>query len=313
MDPNLLLWKPRGQSFVHRFQTWLSLLDPSLLLSSDAEILKAREALPAAGQQLDEKVPPAEILSLSSVHADSGAVLPFVFRPPAYFPVLGPLVVGGFLPHPTVGSTLVFQSMLQIYSASFSFANRNSSAEQKASLKQLLLIAGSAFNTAVGGALPHIFIIRLGVSSPTLQTFCRSFLPVPLQAALAALNVFIVRSEETETGIRVFDSEGNPVGFSKAAAEKAVRETAQSRAVLFGTTAAAPHLVAALLYRTRLLQRRPLLAGPCHYISTALVLGLMVPLSFSLFPQLGSITRGKLEAELRAEAAGEEFYFHRGL
>uniref|UniRef100_A0A3Q3BGI8 Sideroflexin 4 n=1 Tax=Kryptolebias marmoratus TaxID=37003 RepID=A0A3Q3BGI8_KRYMA len=220
MDPNLLLWKPRGQSFVHRFQTWLSLLDPSLLLSSDAEILKAREALPAAGQQLDEKVPPAEILSLSSVHADSGAVLPFVFRPPAYFPVLGPLVVGGFLPHPTVGSTLVFQSMLQIYSASFSFANRNSSAEQKASLKQLLLIAGSAFNTAVGGALPHIFIIRLGVSSPTLQTFCRSFLPVPLQAALAALNVFIVRSEETETGIRVFDSEGNPVGFSKAAAEK---------------------------------------------------------------------------------------------
>uniref|UniRef100_A0A3Q3BGJ5 Sideroflexin 4 n=1 Tax=Kryptolebias marmoratus TaxID=37003 RepID=A0A3Q3BGJ5_KRYMA len=199
MDPNLLLWKPRGQSFVHRFQTWLSLLDPSLLLSSDAEILKAREALPAAGQQLDEKVPPAEILSLSSVHADSGAVLPFVFRPPAYFPVLGPLVVGGFLPHPTVGSTLVFQSMLQIYSASFSFANRNSSAEQ---------------------ALPHIFIIRLGVSSPTLQTFCRSFLPVPLQAALAALNVFIVRSEETETGIRVFDSEGNPVGFSKAAAEK---------------------------------------------------------------------------------------------
>lgn len=39
-------------------------------------------------------------------------------------------------------------------------------------------------------------------------------------AALAFFNVFTVRSEESETGIQVFNSNGDPVGFSKAAGEK---------------------------------------------------------------------------------------------
>lgn len=39
-------------------------------------------------------------------------------------------------------------------------------------------------------------------------------------AALAFFNVFTVRSEESEAGIQVFDSSGNPVGISKAAGHK---------------------------------------------------------------------------------------------
>lgn len=89
-----------------------------------------------------------------------------------------------------------------------------------------------------------------------------------------------VRSEESETGIQLFDSNGNPVGLSKAAGEKvlkfkkaktnktkwlsltsrsvkyfalfvqAVRETALSRAALFGATAAVPSLLVLLLQRS---------------------------------------------------------------
>ncbi|TKS85305.1 Sideroflexin-4 [Collichthys lucidus] len=99
-------------------------------------------------------------------------------------------------------------------------------------------------------ALPQIFIKRLGVRSAPIQTFFRSILPIPLSAALALFNVFTVRSEESETGIQVFDSSGNPVGLSKAAAEKAVKETALSRAALFGTTAAVPNLLVLLLQRS---------------------------------------------------------------
>lgn len=87
-----------------------------------------------------------------------------------------------------------------------------------------------------------------------------------------------VRSEELESGIQVFDSDGKSVGLSKAAGEKvlypskcdleqlwsahygcelllvafvqAVKETALSRAALFGTTAALPNLVFLLLRRS---------------------------------------------------------------
>ncbi|XP_061600956.1 sideroflexin-4 [Cololabis saira] len=314
MDANLLQWKKQGQSFFRRLRVWVSLLDPSLLLSSDAEILKAHSLL-GSGQKLNEKDNPAVILSLSSVHADSGAPLPFVFRPPAYLPISGPLVVASLLPHSGVKAALFWQLLLQSYNAGFSHTNGNYSAEKskKTSPKQLLLMAGTVSYTTFAGALPQILINRLRITSPPLQTFCRSILPIPLSGVLAFLNVFTIRSEETETGIQVFDYNGRPVGISKAAGAKAVKETAYSRAALFVATAAVPNLLVLFLQRTRLFQRNSLLAAPCRHISAALVLGLMIPVSFSLFPQLGTIKRDDVEEELRAEAVGVQLFYHRGL
>ncbi|XP_019110101.1 sideroflexin-4 [Larimichthys crocea] len=314
MDPNLLYWKSEGQSFLSRLQIWVNLLDPTSLLSSDAEIQKAHARLGSV-EKLNEKDGHAPVLSLSSVHADSGAALPLIFRPPAFLPISAPLVVASLLPHSRVKPVLFWQFLLQSYSAGFNHANRNSSSEQgqKTSLKQFLLIAGTVSYATCAGALPQIFINRLGVRSAPIQTFFRSILPIPLSAALALFNVFTVRSEESENGIQVFDSSGNPVGLSKAAAEKAVRETALSRAALFGTTAAVPNLLVFLLQRRRLFQRNALLVAPLRHISVALVLGLMIPVSFSLFPQLGTIKKENVEEELQAAVEDGQLYYHRGL
>uniref|UniRef100_A0AAZ1Y4L1 Sideroflexin 4 n=1 Tax=Oreochromis aureus TaxID=47969 RepID=A0AAZ1Y4L1_OREAU len=298
MDPNLLYWKAEGQSFLRRLKIWVNLLNPTLLLSSDPEIQKAHSLL-GSGEKLNEKDEAALTISLSSVHPDSGAALPLIFRPPALFPISGPLF------------------LLQSYSAGFNYANRNSSSEQhqgyNISLKQLLLITGTVSYTTCAGALPQIFINRLGLRSSAVQTFFRSILPIPLSATLAFFNVLTVRSEEPETGIQVFDHNGNPVGVSKAAGEKAVWETALSRAALFGMTATVPNLLVLLMKRVRPFQRNSLLVAPLRHISTALVLGLMIPVSFSLFPQLGTIKREQLEEELQAAAVGRHLFYHRGL
>lgn len=132
-------------------------------------------------------------------------------------------------------------------------------------------------------------------------------------AAVAFFNVLTVRSEESDTGIQVFDSNGNPVGLSKAAGEKAVRETALSRAALFGTTAAVPNLLFLLLQRSRFFQKNSLLAAPLRHISVAFILGLMIPVSFSLYPQLGTIKKENIEEELQAAAVDGPLYYHRGL
>uniref|UniRef100_I3JVX0 Sideroflexin 4 n=1 Tax=Oreochromis niloticus TaxID=8128 RepID=I3JVX0_ORENI len=231
----------------------------------------------------------------------------------ALFPISGPLVVASLLPHSTVKPALFWQFLLQSYSAGFNYANRNSSSEQgyNISLKQLLLITGTVSYTTCAGALPQIFINRLGLRSSAVQTFFRSILPIPLSATLAFFNVLTVRSEESETGIQVFDHNGNPVGVSKAAGEKAVWETALSRAALFGMTATVPNLLVLLMKRP--FQRNSLLVAPLRHISTALVLGLMIPVSFSLFPQLGTIKREQLEEELQAAAVGRHLFYHRGL
>lgn len=312
MDANLLYWRNQGQSFVSRLEIWVNLLNPTSLLSSDAEIQKAHASL-GSGEK-SKKDSSALDISLASVHADSGNVLPLVFRPPAFLPISAPLVVASFLPHSNIKPALFWQFLLQSYTAGFNYANRNSSSEKdkQTHLKQLLLITGTVSYATCAGALPQILINRFGIRSAPVQTFCRSILPIPLSAALAFFSVFAIRSEESETGIRVFDSNGNPVGISKAAGKKAVKETALSRAALFGVTGAFPNLLVLLLHRTRFFKINSLLVAPLRHISVAFILGLMIPVSFSLYPQVGTITKETLEEDQAAAADGHLFY-HRGL
>lgn len=314
MDPNLLHWKCQGQTFFGRLKIWSDVLDPTLLISSDAEIQQAHTILGSGEKQSETGVLAPATLSLSSVHSDTGEVLPIIFRAPALLPISAPLAYAAFLPHSTVKPALLFQFLLQSYYTGFNYANRNASEQgKKTSMKQILLYVGTVSYATCAGALPQIIINRLRVKTTFVQTFCRTVLPVPLAATLAFFNLITVRSEEPENGVQVFDSEGNMVGLSKAAGEKAVRETALSRAALIGTTAAAPNLLVALLQRSRFFQRQSLLLAPLRPVSVVFVLGLMIPVSFSLFPQLGLIKKENLEEELQAAAVDGHLHYHRGL
>nr|XP_061794370.1 sideroflexin-4-like [Nerophis lumbriciformis] len=314
MDVNLLYWKSQGESVFSRLKIWTNLLDPLLLLSSNEEIKKTRAQL-RSGETINKTDKQAWKIPLASVHADSGSVLPLVFRPPAFFPIATPLVAASFLPHRNVKPALFWQFLLQSYTAGFNYTNRNSSSEQgqTVSLKQLLLITGTVSYVTCAGALPQIIVNQLRISSLRIQNFLRFIVPVPLSATLAFLNVCTIRGEECETGIQVFDSNGNFVSTSKAAAEKAVRETAFSRAVLFGTTAAVPNLLVSVLKRTRAFQKNTLLVAPTQHISVLYVFGLMIPLSLSLFPQLGMIRKENVEEEVQVKMTEGELYYHRGL
>ncbi|XP_061766765.1 sideroflexin-4 isoform X2 [Nerophis ophidion] len=314
MDVNLLYWKCHGQSFFSRFKIWGNLLNPSSLVTSDAEIQTARTLL-GSEENASKKDEHEGTIALSSVHADSGSVLPLFFRPPAFLPISIPLVIGSNLPHTSVIPAVFWQFLLHSYTAGFNHTNRNSSSEKgkAANLNRSLLIAGTVSYATCAGALPQMIVNRLGLTNPGVQKFFRFFIPIPLSAALAFLNVYTIRGEEFETGIQVYDSDGNPIGFSKAAAKKAVIETAWSRAALFGTTTAVPNLLVAALERTRPFKKNTMLAVSLRHISVALVFGLMIPLSFSLFPQLGMIKTENVEKELQAKAVKGCLFYHRGL
>ncbi|KAK1791822.1 hypothetical protein P4O66_013797 [Electrophorus voltai] len=316
MDLNLEYWQSNGKTFLSRLRLWLSILDPTFILSSDADIEKARSLLRSEEkEQKNGKVDDAWLLSLSSFHTDTGSLISPIFRPQAYMPISLPLVLASFMPHKGVKPTLFWHFLLQSYSAGFNHANRNATAtsEKKTTLNQSLLITGTVTYAAVAGALPQIILWRLQAISAAAQVFCRSVLPIPLSAGLAAFSVLVVRSEESENGIQIFDSNGNSVGVSKEAGAKAVKETAISRATLFGTTTTVPSLLHFLLKRAKFMQRNPMLFASVRHISTVIVFGLMIPVSFSLFPQLGKIKKEHLEKELHALTSDGELFYHRGL
>ncbi|XP_067858806.1 sideroflexin-4 [Heptranchias perlo] len=320
MEVNVGQWRREEKSFFRRFLQWLDILDPTTLLASNKEIQNAQTLLQSSPPSLtepvkDEKIKKALKLTLSSVHPDTGDVLPTVFRASAFTPFAAPLVVAMLLPHKGLKPDLFWQFLFQSYSAGFNLANRNKTTctGEKNPLKQVLLLVGSVSYTTCLGVFPQFVMYRYGSNSPGMHTLFRKILPVPVLVIASALNVAVVRGFELETGIEVADKNGNVVGVSQIAGTKAVKETAISRAVLIGTTVAVPNMLVSYLQRTNFIRRSPLALAPIRHIMTAFVLGMMVPISFSLYPQTGKINRSNLEPLIQSATTEDDLYYNRGL
>ncbi|XP_030887046.1 sideroflexin-4 isoform X2 [Leptonychotes weddellii] len=66
----------------------------------------------------------------------------------------------------------------------------------------------------------------------------------------------------------------------------AVKDTATSRVVLFGTSAFIPEVFSHFFVRTQFFRQYPWSLWTFKLSCTVLVMGLMVPVSFSIFPQI---------------------------
>ncbi|GCC34031.1 hypothetical protein chiPu_0012504 [Chiloscyllium punctatum] len=338
MEVNCNQWR-REQPFFRRLLQWLDILDPTTLLASNKEIENAQtllqDSLPSLKEMVkNEKIKQALKLTLSSVHPDTGDVLPTVFRASGEFysifvsflscisllqdpftPLAVPLVVAMLLPHRGMKPALFWQFLFQSYSAGYNLTNRNKTTckDENVSLQQGFLLVGAATYTTCLGVFPQFMMNRYTSNSPIVHTVFRKILPVPVLAIASALNVAIVRGIEFDKGIEVVDKNGNVVGISQLAGTKAIKETAFSRAVLVGTTVAAPNILVSYLQRTNFIRRFPLALAPFRHVMTAIVFGLMVPISFSLYPQTGKIKRDNLEPLIQSATTEDSLYYNRGL
>ncbi|KAM8924758.1 sideroflexin-4 [Pelodytes ibericus] len=323
-----------NRSIYRRCLRWLDVLDPTTIFTSDEDIKNAKTMLenlpsPTENTPQDSKVNDAMKMcqdnlagafdstyrksSLSPLrqvclHPDTGNIIPPIFRPPAYMPIALPLVVTTLLPHKGPTSAFFSQILFQSYSAGFNLQNGNKTFDKdKVPFHHSLILVGSVLYAACVGATPQFIMKKYKLTSPGFRTFFGKVLPPPLLAGLAAFNVVAVRVPEVEHGIEVVDKTGKVVGVSPRAGKKAVMETAVSRAVLVGVTAVMPVLIEPILRGSRFL------LGPVKFMLPAMVFGMLIPVSFSLFPQKGMIRTDTLEEELQANTTDSELYYHRGL
>lgn len=140
-----------------------------------------------------------------------------------------------------------------------------------------------------------------------------SFLLFLSTAQVSGMNVFASRSFENHRGIEVMDKEGHVVGHSRKAGRKAIKDTAKSRAVLFGTSALAPELFIHIFKRTRFYPETLLSLVILRMSSTFFMMGLMVPVSFSMFPQIGQIQCSQLEEKIQSSTEEKELFYYRGV
>ncbi|NWH84954.1 SFXN4 protein, partial [Aegithalos caudatus] len=256
----------------------------------------------------------AFLLSLSSVHPDTDKIIPVLFRPPAFMPITLPLVIISSVQHQAKHS-FFWQFVFHTYTTAFTLVNGNGTPkaeEYSLQQKQIFLGLGAISYSACIGALPLTFLNRYALKSSLMQVVVRKLLPAPLLGLTSAFTAAMVRSPEFDNGIEVMDRNGKVIGVSKKAGEKAVMETALSRAVLFGTTFFLPEVLMYGVQRARLV-KNPRALGPLRMFVIMAVLGGMLPVSFSMFPQCGEIKRAELEPEILSSTQETEFFYNRGI
>ncbi|XP_028936547.1 sideroflexin-4 isoform X1 [Ornithorhynchus anatinus] len=318
MEPNLQFWSREGQTFSQRFRRWTEILEPTNLLFSEEDVQNSRLLLTTKGRASaehgddDQQFRAAWKQSLSSVHPDSGRLIPVPFRPAAFLPSTVPLLYLSLLPPKGIKTALFPQLMFHLYTTQFSIVNGNATNE-KYTFMQQLLGATTVFSSTIFGICPRLIMTRYALNGPTLQMVITKVLPIPLLAFFSMFNVVVCRSPEYQYGIEVMDKDGSVIGVSRQAGAKAVKETALSRGLLFGVSALVPSALTPLLKRTSFVLQNPRFLVLLKLNLTVLVMGLMVPTSFSLFTQTGRIHRVDLEEEIQASTEETELFYNRGL
>ncbi|KAF6111357.1 sideroflexin 4 [Phyllostomus discolor] len=313
MEPNVRFWITERQSFIQRLRQWTELLEPTNLFISVAKIEKSRQLLltneDASIHDLgDQRMREAWRRSLATVHPDSSKLIPVPFRPAALLLFTTPMVFLSMVPGKSLKSMILPQLSFWSYSAAFNITNGNASYNRHP-YESVLLGAGAVASTTFFALFPHLFLIKYELKS----TLLRRTLPVVILAHVSAMNVLASRSLETTRGIEVMNKEGKVIGYSRRAGAKAVRDTATSRAVLFGTSALIPEVFANFYKRTPLFRRYPQSLWTLKLSCTVLVMGLMAPVSFSMFPNIERIQCSKLEEEIQSATEDTELFYNRGV
>lgn len=308
-------------SFLGRLLHILDVVDPRTLLVSQSKLDDAVALLKQFQDQgsnpvgvSDEQLWRAQKIKQAILHPDTGEKIFHPFRMAGFVPFGAPLIFGILIPNQTAAQMVFWQWINQSHNACVNYSNRNASKPTPTS--RFLTGYVGAISSACGIAVGLSALLKRSTTfSPATRMLVQRFVPFPAVASASVCNCLLMRFSEIKEGIDVRDKEGNLVGSSQAAAKKALKETAITRALLPIPCVALPPLVMTVLERSRFIASRPKIHLPLLGVITVLSFGLGLPVAIALFPQYSEIKRKALEPEVqeRMRAGDDVLIYNKGL
>jgi len=296
-----------AKTFQGRWFQMLSNFDPSTLTKTDSEVKDAAQAVKLFEQ--DRKAASLKYSNTelwyfksvkdSAVHPDTGEIIPRPFRMSGYVPFNGPVCVAMMVSQATP-TLLLWNWVNQSHNALVNYFNRNASTPM--TNEQI----GISYCTAVVAAVAVAFgvsqFIKRRHSKETAVKLLK-FVAFPASMVASSSNAFIMRRHEMKTGIPVFDEEGESVSktFSRKAAQKAVKETVLSRAILQVPVFFLPPLFLSIPPLSTMTAASATLSLGAMAFLTTVSFGIGLPAAVAVFPVRGEIAVAELEPELQAE------------
>ena len=226
--------------------------------------------------------------------------------------------------------TIAWQVTNQSLNVAINYSNANKSNPLSYSkiAQSYFMAVGASCSVAVG---LNSLVPRLKRLAPSTRLILSRLVPFAAVASASALNVFLMRGEEMQTGIDVFpvlseadkarlaaegraESDVPSLGKSKKAATLAVAETALSRVLNGSPVMAIPPLILVRLQRTEWLSRNPRYTLPVNLGLILVTSYAVLPLALAAFPQRQRVSAESLEEEFRGRGGdGGMVVFNRGI
>lgn len=288
--------------------------NPLNLFTTSSELEKARDLV--VKYRKGEEDPKTQLEELwkaknlydSAFHPETGEKMMLVGRMSAQVP-MNMTIIGCMMTfYKTTPAVVFWQWFNQTFNAVVNYTNR--SGDHPIPKKTVV----TSYVAATGGALTSALLFRRVVKS--MPPLVGRFVPFVAVASANAINIPFMRSRELMHGIPVFTEDGERVGDSKKAAQKAITQVTLSRIFMASPGMLFPPLLMARLDKT-VLKKYPLMAAPIQVCLVGFCLVFATPLCCALFPQKSSISVEKLEGSLQDQLMKQPHiktvYFNKGL
>jgi hypothetical protein len=287
----------------------MDMINPMSLLATEKQVQEAHQLLEKYREGKlpsnisDQALWNAKWIVDSTVHPDTGKLVPAFFRLSAFVPVNIPIMIGMLLSPKTAFSIPFWQAVNQTYNVGFNYFNRNeSNAFSNKELAVSYLFATSS-SVIIAVALDKL-IMRYSKGGFMIRTLG----PATALAFAGCANLWVIRYRETIDGVDVYNGEGQNVGKSVLAGRDGLYKTTFIRFVMQYTGCFFPVCLAMAMRRFGVYPTGGVGKIFSDVTISGLNLSLNIPFCFAFFPQMVYAT--KLESDLKSSSG---FYYNRGL
>jgi len=299
-----------------RMRHFIEFTSPATIFVSNAGLQQAKDLLKKfetgtlPPNVSDDELWNSRIL-VQNTFARDGAKIPWPFRMSGYALANIPITVGLMWPNLGIAGTIFWQWANQTQNALLNHYNRASlePLPTEKVVPSYLGAVASALTISVGS---NLALQKAAISEVTRASLKR-FVPFAAVATANVCNTLLMRRQEISDGIVVRTSDGQIVGNSQIAAQRAIAATCGSRVVMSACMLTIPPVVLPFIERTSFFKARPKMKLPLSLAFVSALMFTVVPLSVGVFEENQTIPSSKLEKQFAERFPGQNLFYNKGL